>query len=258
MPVMQAESYRGRHADFYDIFYAEKPYHAEAATVAKLFGGEPRGKRLLDLACGTGRHATEFGALGFEVTGLDLSSDMIRVARERTKAMSGITVRTGDMRALDFSSETFDCVTCLFDSIGYLLDNVSIRCALSEAHRVLKSGGTFVSEFWHAPAMARGFDPHRTRKFNLPGGEIVRISTTTLDPVHQTATVEYEISELDLSGTLKDRFTEVQRNRFFQCQEFALFLEIAGFVHAEFFPAFSLDKSIELDSWHILAVMRKP
>ncbi len=52
-------SYRGRHADLYDIFYAEKPYAAEANFVKSRFEmfDVPPAAEVIDIACGTGRHA---------------------------------------------------------------------------------------------------------------------------------------------------------------------------------------------------------
>ena len=75
--------------------------------------------RILDLACGPGRHAAELERLGGQVVGFDLSRAMLRRARERTRA----ALIRGDMRALPFRDGSFALAVNLFTSFGYFLDD---------------------------------------------------------------------------------------------------------------------------------------
>ncbi len=86
-------SYTGLHARVYDEIYAEKPYAEEARFVHEL-AGAPGGK-LLDVACGTGRHALAFADLGYEVTATDINDELLDAGR----AAAGDRVRfvQGDM-----------------------------------------------------------------------------------------------------------------------------------------------------------------
>ena len=79
-------SYTGLHARVYDEIYAEKPYVDEARFVHEL-AGAPGGK-LLDVACGTGRHAVAFADLGYEVTGVDINEELLAAAARRRGAAS--------------------------------------------------------------------------------------------------------------------------------------------------------------------------
>jgi demethylmenaquinone methyltransferase/2-methoxy-6-polyprenyl-1,4-benzoquinol methylase len=98
------------------------------------------GERALDLACGTGDIALLMRARGAKVTGLDITSRMIELARQRADG-AGVAWLTGDMLALPFASGSFDIVTT-----GYGLRNVpDLDRAMGEAARVLKSGGRFLS-----------------------------------------------------------------------------------------------------------------
>ena len=66
-------SYAGRHAELYDLFYADKPYAEEAAFVhrcLKKFGASST-REVLELACGTGRHAFELEKHGYRITAID-------------------------------------------------------------------------------------------------------------------------------------------------------------------------------------------
>ena len=111
-------SYIGRHAELYDLFYADKEYAREAAFVdhcLRANGGSGQG-RLLELACGTGRHAVEFDRLGYDVVATDYSEDMLAQARIRSQVEgSPISFQQFDMRELNLGQQRFDTAVCMFD-----------------------------------------------------------------------------------------------------------------------------------------------
>lgn len=128
----------------------------EAAAAAAALGLEPPA-RLLDLACGWGRHSLAFAEMGFDVTGIDLSSTLLSHAVARGRE-AGLPIRwvRGDIRALPFQ-RTFDAVLCLFSSLGYSLRDDEDLCALREAARVLAPGGRLLIETMHRDLVAREF-----------------------------------------------------------------------------------------------------
>ncbi len=250
-------SYTGKHASYYDIFYQDKPYAAEAAFVHESLQAHSRGstKRLLELACGSGRHARELETLGYQIVATDYSEDLLAVAREKS-ANSLIDFRHQDMRTLALPDAPFDAVYCLFDSIGYVQTNQAIREVLSGVHKHLRADGLFVFEFWHAAAMLRGYEPHRERKWQTADGEIVRISSTQLDVPRQLATVHYDITETRNDGTVH-RLEETQTNRYFLLQEMSAYLESADFQPLEWLTAYDRHAPINEDTWHVLAIARR-
>ena len=251
-------SYLDRHAELYDVFYADKPYAAEAAFVAELLGelGARAPGRLLELACGTGRHAREFERLGYSVVATDYSKDMLACAKRRgAEAGSKVTFLEGNMRTLDLPGQTFDGAVCLFDSIGYLQTNEAILEALRSIRRHLRPGAPLVLEVWHAAAMLRSFDPVRVRRFRTSDGEVVRISETTLDAFRQLGHVSYEIIETRDGATTRVR--ETQTNRYFLAQEMRGLLEQAGFEAVRWCAGFSHADAIDERTWHIVVGARR-
>lgn len=97
------------------------------------------GARILDVACGYGRHAIELGRRGVSVLGVDLSSVMIREARRRARGLPGVAFRRCDMRELPFRG-AFDAAICLFTSFGYFSHRENQR-ALRGMVRALEPGG---------------------------------------------------------------------------------------------------------------------
>lgn len=251
-------SYLGKHAEYYDIFYRDKPYSEEAAFIADALKRHcaHKCKTLLELACGTGQHAFELEKMGYEITATDYSEDLLNVAKRKAKEKnSRVKFYKQDMRNLDFRGETFDAAYCLFDSIGYVQTNFAINQVLKCVRKHLGQKGIFIFEFWHAAAMVRNYEPLRERRWKTPDGEIRRVSKTRLDIPLQLAEVTYSIDAR--KGREVDHLEEIQVNRYFMVQEMAHFLESNGFKTLQFLPAFAATAIIDENTWHILAIAEK-
>ena len=252
-------SYLDRHAELYDLFYADKPYGEEAAFVAERLAehGVAAGGRVLELACGTGRHAFELEARGLTVVATDYSPDMLACAR-RSKESRGSKIEflRQDMRTLDVTARPFDAIVSLFDSIGYVQTNEAVLQVLTGAHEHLRPDGLLVLEFWHAAAMLRSYDSVRVRRWPTPEGEILRISETTLDCARQTASVAYTIMEMGRDGSTR-KLQETQTNRYFLVQEMAGWLDRAGFEPLRWCSGFDATRPIDGDTWHVVVVARR-
>jgi SAM-dependent methyltransferase len=139
-------------AAYYDRIYSWKDYRAEANQVLALARrfGRSRGRRWLDVACGTGRHL-EHLRNRYEVTGVDLSRPMLREARRR---LPGVRLVAADMRTLRLG-ERFDVVSCLFSAIGHLRSEADLRRTFHAFERHLLPGGVAILVPWLGPAAFR-------------------------------------------------------------------------------------------------------
>lgn len=105
--------------------------------------GVMKGAMLLDLACGTGRHAVELTLRGYQVVGFDLSLSMLaRAAEEAEERAASLNFVQGDMREMTFE-ETFDGIYCWNTSFGYFEEEKNAQ-VISRVHRALKKGGQFL------------------------------------------------------------------------------------------------------------------
>jgi len=252
-------AYSGRHAELYDVFYADKPYDKEAAFVHQCLQQHSIGTthRILELACGTGSHAMALETKGYKILATDYSMDMLACARRKAaQVRSEVVFCHCDMRILDLPYEPFDAVICLFDSVGYVATNEALVQVLEGVHRHLRSNGLFVFEFWHAGAMLRHHDPLRVRRFSTPDGEVLRISQTALDYAKQLSRVTYIVYELRRDGTYTN-FQETQINRYFLVQEVAGWLSNCGFTPLKWFNGFNGDDVITDQTWHVVAVAQR-
>ncbi len=107
----------------------------------------PAGAKILDLACGKGRHARYLSEKGFEVTGLDISPASIAFARHFEHER--LAFYQHDMR-LPFRINYFDAVVNVFTSFGYFdTDQDHVR-TLENVQKGLKPGGLFLLDFFNS------------------------------------------------------------------------------------------------------------
>jgi SAM-dependent methyltransferase len=101
-------------------------------------------ERLLDVACGEGTFAIALALQGIKVTGIDISPEMLALARAKARrAGVAIDFLNLDMRLFTFEEE-FDLVTCWYDSLNYILKTEELARTFANIWRALKPGGHFV------------------------------------------------------------------------------------------------------------------
>jgi SAM-dependent methyltransferase len=98
--------------------------------------------RLLDLGCGTGRLCAHFAAKGFECVGVDLSDEMLALAR--SNAPNATFLNANLVERLDLPERLFDYAACLFSTLGMVRGAENRLKVLANVSRVLKPGGGFV------------------------------------------------------------------------------------------------------------------
>lgn len=139
-------------ASLYDRFLAEKNYRAESERLVALARryGRSGGNSWLDVGCGTGRHL-EFLRRKYSVAGVDVSAEMLRVARHR---LPKVRLYRADMRTFRLR-RTFDVVSCLFGAIAHVGGARDVRAAFDNFACHLKPGGVVIVEPWIDPAEYR-------------------------------------------------------------------------------------------------------
>ena len=103
-----------------------------------------KGSKLIDIACGKGRHATYFNSLGLDVIGVDLSPNSIAYATKNENATLQFAVH--DMREV-YQKNSFDIATNLFTSFGYFEKKEDEQKAINAIVKNLKSEGLLIFDF---------------------------------------------------------------------------------------------------------------
>lgn len=180
---------------YYHLLYHDRDQaEAEAFLGALLVRLHPKpGARLLDLACGKGRHSIYLSQRGYDVTGVDLSAESIAAARQH--GHEHLRFHVHDMRE-PLPYGPFDFILNLFTSFGYFGQESQNVVALRNAAAALRPGGKLVIDFLNTERTVRelvaheqktvaGIDFHLHRhlnrdfivkeiSFRTPGGEQLR------------------------------------------------------------------------------------
>ena len=151
------ESYFGE--DYLDIHRDDLNHElaqAQVEGIASLLELKP-GARILDLACGHGRHSIPLAKLGFDVTGYDLSEIFLDRARaDAEKQQASVRWIRGDMRELPFE-DAFDAVINMFTAFGYFENPEDDLRTLQGVRRALTPGGRLLLETVHRDALPARF-----------------------------------------------------------------------------------------------------
>lgn len=140
---MGEELYK-KFAGYYDRIYENVNYREETEFIKWAIENhrECEGKNLLDVACGTGTHASIL-AQDFQILGVDINDEMLRIAREKVPDASFIP---GDMKELDLG-ENFDAVICMFSAIHYNTTYSELEKTLKNFYNHLNDGGVVIFDF---------------------------------------------------------------------------------------------------------------
>lgn len=227
-------------------FYARGDWPRYSAQMARIlpivlerFGLWPR--KVLDLACGEGTFAIAMAKRGLQVTGVDLSPEMLSIARERA-AKDGLEVKflQQDMRLLSLRGR-FDLVTCWFDSLNYLLRIDDLAQALAGVSRVLDKNSIFIFDVNTIRALAVEWI-REPCYVHLDSQDLFLASVPQYDPATR-------IASLHITGFAREnerwlRVDEVHKERGYTLKEIRRCLKRAGLR--------------ELACWASLDKMEKP
>lgn len=173
------------YSSYYDLLYQGKDYPAEVSFVSDefaRFGVKP--KCVLDLGCGTGRHAVAFAHRGVRVHGVDLSETMLAEARtsgtgQPADVRERLSFAAGDVRTYR-TAEKFDAVVSLFHVFSYQTQNADLADAFTTASAHLAPGALLAFDFWYGPAVLAQRPETRVRRLENERIRVLRIAESVL------------------------------------------------------------------------------
>jgi SAM-dependent methyltransferase len=242
------------YARYYDLLYGDKDYAGETQFVHEQLlqrGGHPG--RLLELGCGTGRHAVEFAKLGWSVTGYDLSEDMVKQALERAGSLPPAVMRKlkfaqGDLR--DISDEqTYDSVVALFHVMSYQTTDEDLQSALATAAAHLKPGGNFLFDFWYGPAVLSDSPVVRVKRLEDDRIEVTRLAEPEMYYNENLVLVNYHIFITEKPTRAVSEFRELHRMRYWFLPELRRLLGAAGLRLSASGLCYA-DRALGKDTWY--------
>ena len=221
-------------ARYYDSIYADKDYAAEVDYVDRLIQRfVPGAHSVLDLGCGTGRHAFEFAERGYAVLGVDRSQAMLNRAQEQNARLPlHLRDRLGfeheDIRRFRCARQ-FDCVLALFHVISYQNSNDDVLATFVTAKTHMRREGVFVFDCWYGPGVLNDPPVPREKRLERGSQRLLRVAEPAMHINSNLVDVRYRFVVEEGSPEQSSEFCETHTMRYFFGPELALALQMAGF-----------------------------
>jgi SAM-dependent methyltransferase len=214
-------SFGNQYADIYDALYREKDYATECAFVLERLesAGLKAKSSLLDIGCGTGRHALLCAEKGYRVTGVDAAPAMLALAEAR-RAIVTTMVRDrtdfleGDARTFALDRK-FEGAMSLFHVMSYMAAVGDFDSALRAVRAHLKPGGSFLFDFWYGPAVLALPPERRERDVVIGSHRIKRITKPTWYKDRNVIVIDYDIFNRDVETNAEFHTNETHTIRYF-------------------------------------------
>lgn len=219
-------AYESGFASVYDKFTRNaEPEKRSEYVLALLAKAGMTGGILLDLACGTGVMTERYLKAGFDVIGVDVSGDMLLLARERLKPYGQkALLLEQDMTALDLYG-TVNCAVCSLDSINHLVEAMDVQTAFQKVSLFTEPGGVFVFDvntlYKHRQILGNN-------TFVYEDDSDFLVWQNYLDEADDTVQMLLDIFSLKPDGTY-ERYSDEIVERAYGVEEIAGMLKNAGF-----------------------------
>lgn len=230
-------------AKIYDEVMDESVYEDWLDFTTRHIGNESQ--TILELACGTGILSVELANLGHKVTGLDLSEQMIALAKERTTDDDDLlSFEVGDMLNLKKTAQ-YDVVTCYSDSLCYMSDEDAVSTVFKEVYSTLKDEGTFLFDVHSIYKIEEEFSEY-SYHYQTDDFAFLWESYPGEEPFSVEHFLTFFVKEKDQEELFK-RYDELHEERTYTIDTYKTLLTKAGFrdvmVCADFTDDEPLDES---------------
>lgn len=216
---------------YYDLLYRDKDYSAETQFVHALLAkhGVSVRRNLLELGCGTGKHAEGLARLGYGLHGVDMSPAMVNAANARKPAdvAERLKFAVGDVRDVRVG-KPFDAVISLFHVASYQTTNADLGAMFQTAAAHLKPGGVFLFDCWYGPAVLTDRPAVRIKRMYNDDVEVLRIAEPVMHSNENVVDVNYTVLIKQKGVEQVSELRETHRMRYLFAPEVDLLLGQAG------------------------------
>ena len=247
------------YASVYDLIYADKNYLAEADYIATLIRQyAPQTESLLDLGCGTGRHAVCLAQQNFNVIGLDRSYHNLRWANQR-RHQQGSQFRpplffAGNIADFSISREV-DAAVSLFHVFSYLTETEQLVQALGNIRQHVKTGGLLLFDGWYGPAVINHKPLVRVKSVETDEVSLLRVSDPVWHVDRNAVDVHFKVMLTDKRTSVLTSFCETHSMRYFFQPEMEYYLKMSGFCLLQA-REWMTEAALSEDSWNVLFIAR--
>jgi SAM-dependent methyltransferase len=245
------------YSQIYDLLYKSKDYEREVEYLNKLIkkNYKKKIKNILDIGCGTGKHASLLVDKGYQLHGVDMSPQMISIAKKNLKEKKNLSFSLSTISNLNLKKK-FDIIISVFHVMSYQTKNNELIKAFEIVKKHLNGGGIFIFDFWYGPAVLTDLPVNSNKRLKYKDIKISRFGKPYLKPQANTIDMKYSIFIENKNSKKIKKQKETHTLRFFFDTELELICERLEFKILEKYEWMSFKKP-NLKSRNVVWLIKK-
>jgi len=251
----------GDYARYYDLLYQDKDYQGEADYIYSLIKQfSLNSSSVLDLGCGTAKHAVLLAQKGLRVHGVDMSTKMLNTAKQQLESASSavssrILLNQGDVRTYR-TEQKFDACISLFHVMSYQISNHDLQAAFQTAAAHLKPGGVFIFDYWYGPSVLAQSPEVRVKHLENTLIEVQRVAEPVMFPNENRVQVNYTVWIANKSDHQLQQLQESHDMRYLFLPEIEMLSQLTGFDIQEHY-GWMEQNALNVDDWAGVSILVK-
>lgn len=202
------------YSKYYNLLYQDKNYPEETTYILNLIKKfAPDAAKILELGCGTGKHAKLLEQNGFDILGVDMSETMLEEAQKM-----GVNCQLGDVRFFRCKKK-FDVILSLFHVVSYQITDEDILNIFKTAASHLEKNGVFIFDLWYKSAVLAQIPEKRVKEMENDEIEVIRYCSPNHIIEKSIVEVFYDIEIFDKLNKKTEKINEKHSMRYFSEDE---------------------------------------
>ena len=243
-------------AELYDAFNSKKDYKKECRIIEKYFSKQIDRNRfdILDLGCGSGSHLSYFLDRKYKLHGIDVSIDMIEIAKKKYASVDkdSLFLEVNDVLDIKLSADTYGNVISMYSVLGYFSDHESLQKIFETVFIGLISGGRFIFDVWDKDSVLKLGPSNRVKYALHDENVIMRTSESVLHDQKETIDVKFNY----YNEGKKIYEESVHTIKYYSTEYISDLAKLSGFEIKEVIKYPHAD-ALDVDGWNALYIMEK-
>jgi 2-polyprenyl-3-methyl-5-hydroxy-6-metoxy-1,4-benzoquinol methylase len=211
-------------AKYFESIIGTESAKKECNDLEEIFSYD-RVKKILDFGCGTGLHSIELGRRGYEITGIDISKEMIDIAN--TKSFEG-KIKFINSSIFNLDNEKFDACISMWNVVGYILTKEELILTFKEIRKRLRGGALFILDTFNGMSVYKLGPQYTYKERIIEKDRVIKIGIPFFDDLHQILDIKFKYIVFR-NGKFKKEIDEVHTMRVYMPLEIMNCLSESGF-----------------------------
>ena len=244
------------YSEVYNLLYEGKNYKKEFNFIKKIIRKyQKKPKTLLDLGCGTGSYSKLMTELKLNVTGVDSSKSMLKIAKSRYKKHKKLIFKESNILKMDLKKK-YNVVSALFHILSYQTTDKNINKFFKNSEKHLTTNGILIFDFWYKDGVFNLQKPLRFREVENKYFKVRRITNSKWFKKKDLIKDIHNLIVFNKRNKSIKKFKEIHPMRYFNLKNIKKFLKENKL---KFIKSLDLNtnRNVSKKSWGALVIAKK-